>query len=259
MKNPFRFPIGKKREEQPEKILLLGEDSPFFETEAYRSLKVNISLSIPKKEDGSAVSFFLTSYYPNEGKTTVAANLAVMFAQANEKVLLIDADMRKGKIHEFFGLENKVGLSDCLSGKADVSTAVKSTQVENLFVLPAGHTTPNPYELLGSNQMQVLYNRLKGEYGYIIVDTPPLGLVSDCLAVIPYTDGCAVVSRYNRSRYTDLRDLTAQLRFAQAKVLGVIFNGVQEKKNDVYGKRYGRYGRYSSYGYGGYGDPVKKQ
>lgn len=238
--------FAKKKQEsvRAPQEMLLNQSTPFFLTEAYRSLKASISLSIPKKKDGKAVSFFITSAFPNEGKSVVSANLSLMFALSNVKVLLIDADMRKGTSHKYFSLPHKPGLSELLSGSATLEEVIHSTEInENLFVITAGTSTPNPYELLGSDSMAGIYEELSTRFDYIIFDTSPLGMMADCLALVPYVDGCAVVCGYMSSTYKDLKNVVGKLQFSHCKVLGVILNGYEERK-----KGYGRYG-YKKYGY----------
>lgn len=238
--------FGKKKQETVHipSEMLLDETTPFFLTEAYRNLKANISLSIPKKKDGKAVSFFITSAFPNEGKSVVSANLSLMFALSNVKVLLIDADMRKGTSHKYFSLPHKPGLSELLSGSATLDEVIHSTSVhENLSVITSGTSTPNPYELLGSESMASVYEELSSRFDYIIFDTSPLGMMADCLALVPYVDGCAIVCGYMASTYKDLKNVVGKLHFSHCKVLGVILNGYEERK-----KGYGRYG-YKKYSY----------
>ena len=238
----------KERSTRQPKEMLLNEGTPFFLTEAYRNLKASISLSIPKKQDGKAVSFFITSAFPNEGKSVISANLALMFALSEAKVLLVDADMRRGTLYKYFSLPHKPGLSELLSGGASLEEVVQRTSAhENLSVICAGSSTPNPYELLGSDSMAEVYGELRGRYDYIIFDTSPLGMMADSLALVPYVDGAAVVCGYMSSTYRDLKGVVGKLQFSRCKVLGVILNGYEER-----GRGYGRYGY--NYRYGEAGD-----
>jgi len=173
---------------------LIDENTPFNVVEAFRNLKASISVAIPKKEDGSAISLLFTSNYPEEGKTTITVNLTLMFAISNVKVVLIDADIRKGRISKYFKEQPVPGLSDYLSGQATFEEILRpSKENENLYVIYQGTPSPRPYELLESRAMKELSERLKKEFNYIIYDTPPIKLVSDALALVPATDGALLV------------------------------------------------------------------
>lgn len=243
------FPFRKKQTPNlTPRETLLDETTPFFLTEAYRNLKASISLSIPKKTDGKAVSFFITSALPNEGKSFVSANLALMFARSNVKVLLIDADMRRGTMQQYFSLKRKPGLSELISGAATLEEVIHSAAGhENLSVITAGTGTPNPYELLGSQSMADIYGELSARFDYIIFDTSPLGMMADCLALVPYVDGCAIVCEYMSSTYKDLKNVVGKLQFSGCRVLGVILNAYEESKKGLGRRAYKNY----NYQYGG--------
>ncbi len=219
--------FGKKQEETTSKkktYPVLSENTPFNVTEAFRNIKAALSVSVPKKEGGRII--MVSSAYPSEGKTTVAVNLALMFALSNAKVLLIDADLRKGTMARYFACnQNALGLSDCLSGQApldEVAHVAKNN--ENLSFIPRGTRSPKPYELLESKEMQSLLDELSTRFDYIIIDTPPLLVISDALPLVGKVDGTVLVCRHLVSRKNDLSKALSTLRFAKANILGVIVN-----------------------------------
>ena len=237
---------------------LLDNNTPFDITEAFRNLKAALSVSVPKKDGGVIISF--TSAYPEEGKTTVSVNLALMFALSDAKVLLIDADIRKGRVARYFKHKSKPGLSDYLSGQNTLEEILhKSTLNDNLTYVTCGTHSPKPYELLESEQMKELLQQLRGEYDYILIDTPPVLLISDALAFTPYIDGTVLICRHQYSFVSDIERTLNQLTFSKANVLGVIVNDYKaEAPGRFQGKykKYYRYYRYSSYTYG-FTDPTE--
>ena len=228
---------------------LLNEDTPFDVTEAFRNLKAALSVSVPKKEGGTAI--MLTSAYPEDGKTTVTVNLALMFALSNAKVVLVDADIRKGRVAKYFKRKSSPGLSDCLSGQNTLDEVIHQSHLnENLSYITCGTHSPKPYELLESNEMKELLQELRNRYDYVIIDTPPILLISDALALATVTDGTALVCRHNVSYVSDISRAINSLEFAKANILGVIVN---DYKAPAAGKFYGGYKKYyyyNSYGYG---------
>ena len=228
---------------------LLNDDSPFDVTEAFRNLKASISVSVPKKDGG--IVLMMTSAYPEDGKTTVTTNLALMFALSYAKVILIDADIRKGRVAKYFNTRSAPGLSDCLSGQKNLEEVIHhSHKYENLSYITCGTHSPKPYELLESDEMKKLIEDLRKEYDYIIIDTPPILLISDALALAPFTDGVALVCRHQVSYVSDISRALNSLNFAKANVLGVIVNDYKAPK---IGKMYGGYKKYyyyNSYSYG---------
>ncbi len=223
--------------------------------EAYRAIRTNIVLSIMKK--GCKV-IVVSSSNPNEGKTTTTVNLAVTISQADQRVLLIDGDLRKPKIHQYFSLSNSPGLTNYLSDKVsgrrgnDIFNVIHATEYENLSVLCSGSIPPNPAELLGSELMSDFIQDVSRDYDYIIIDTPPLNVVSDAMPIIRESDGVILVVRQNQTTHPDLQKALSSLDFIDAKILGFVVNFVESKASRYSSKYYGKSG-YGKYGYGKYG------
>lgn len=226
---------------------LLNKDSAFDVTEAFRNLKASLSVSIPAHNGGSIIT--VTSSYPEDGKTTVTANLALMFANSDAKILLVDADIRKGRIHKYFQAKSTPGLSDYLSGLVSLEDILHVSNVsENLYYIPCGTHSPKPYELLESEKMSQFLEQLRNDFDYIIVDTPPILLVSDAIAVAPKTDGVVLVCRHNLSYVSDLERSVSMLNFAKANILGLVVNDYHAPQGKIYGGYHGYY-HYTKYSY----------
>ena len=216
--------------------------------EAFRNLKASLSVSVPKKDRGVAI--MVTSAYPEDGKTTVTTNLALMFAQSDAKVILVDADIRKGRIAKYFKRKSAPGLSDCLSGQNTLDEVIHNSHVnENLSYITCGTHSPRPYELLESEEMKKLIKELCSRFDYVIIDTPPVLLISDALALAPATDGGILVSRHQVSYISDIERAITTLKFAKVNLLGVVVNDYKAPKVSSYGG-YKKYYYYNSYGYG---------
>ncbi|PKM63189.1 MAG: capsular biosynthesis protein [Firmicutes bacterium HGW-Firmicutes-21] len=219
--------------------------------EAYKAIRTNIILSVIK--DGCK-KIVITSPLQAEGKSTTSVNIAISLAQAFNKVLFIDCDLRLSKVHKALGIARDPGVSNILSGLASVDESIQATKFENLFVLPAGITAPNPSEMLASSKMQELIISLEKNFDYIIMDTPPINIVSDALPLARLADGVAIVVRRKVTTHTELEKTIKSLQFINAKILGIILNDALEETGKRYkGGRYGKYGK-NKYGYGyGYG------
>ncbi len=237
------------------KDLSLSPSLKFKVEEAYKSIRANITFSLMKK---GCKRIVLTSSVAGEGKTTTTLNLAVSFAQAGQRVLLIDGDLRKPKVHQYFGISNTPGLTDYLGStvsaakadRVDLFSIVHTTEFDNLSVICSGTIPPNPAEILSSEPMAEFLDDVSKDFDYIIIDTPPINIVSDALPLIRESDGVVLVIRYNQSTHPEVEKAIAALEFIDAKVLGFIVNFVETKSGGKY--NYGKYSRYR-YGYGGYG------
>ena len=242
----------------------ISADLKFRIEESYKTIRANIMFSVVKK--GCKV-IVVSSSLPSEGKTTTTVNLAATISQADQRVLLIDADLRKPKIHQYFSLPNAPGLtnylSDTISGKhkTDIFGIMHPTKYENLSLICAGNIPPNPAELLGSDFMKEFLNSVSKDFDYIIIDTPPLNVVSDALPLIRQSDGIVLVVRNNQTTHPELQKALSSLEFIDAKILGFVVNFVESKAgkggdtpyNSYNYSGYGSRGR-GYYGYYGYGD-----
>ena len=218
--------------------------------EAYKSIRTNIMLSVMKK--GCKI-IVVSSSMANEGKTTTTTNLAISISQADQRVLLIDGDLRKPKVHHYFSIPNAPGLTNYLGAsvnsraaqKVDLFSIIHPTEYKNLCVITSGSIPPNPGDMLGSEPMADFLKEGSEHFDYIIIDTPPINVVSDALPVIRESDGVVMVVRANASTHPELQKALDALKFIDAKILGFVVNYESEKRSK-YG--YYKYG-YSDYTY----------
>jgi non-specific protein-tyrosine kinase len=207
--------------------------------EAYRTLRTNIEFS---SVDRPVRTLLVTSSIPGEGKTTTASNLAVVFAQAGRRVLLVDADLRKPGVHSVFDLPNARGLTSLLrSEQVDLDSTAQATEQENLRVLTTGPLPPNPAELLGSQRMRTVLDRLSAACDLVIVDSPPLQAVTDSAILSALLDGTILVVDAGRSRRGAVRLARESLAKAGASVLGAALNRVPDRARSNYSGYYGEY------------------
>ncbi len=224
---------------------ILGSDTKFVITEAYKSARTSINFALSTSPSRVIT---VTSSNPAEAKTTTSVNIAISFAMTGAKVLLIDGDMRKPFVHKLFErLDRKVGLSSVLGGMCTVAEAIKSNIRDNLDIITAGPTPPNPAELLGSDNMKKLIDVLSGHYDYIFVDMPPVNVVSDALLLTPVSAGMLFVIRDNYTKHGDIQSALSQIELANGKVLGFIKTCCKQKSGGGY---YGKGYNYGGYGYG---------
>ena len=225
--------------------LLAFKDPKSPVAEAYRTIRTNLQFSGVDREMKVVE---VTSAVPNEGKSTVIASLAVVLAQARKKVLLLDCDFRNPTQHKLFGLHNK-GLTNYMANGDDYSGFIQHVDQENLDILLSGPVAPNPSEMLMSNKMQDLLDRVRTEYDYVLIDTPPIMPVTDAAVLGAKVDGVMIVIASGADKPELVQAAKTRLVQGGANILGCILNKVQ-----VGGGRYG-YGKYGNhkYGYGGYG------
>jgi capsular exopolysaccharide synthesis family protein len=204
---------------------------PFYESdspvaEQYRILRTNIQ-AIDSKKPIKVIT--ITSSIHNEGKTVTSINLAVSMAQdLNKKgILLVDADLRRGRISKYLGINTELGLSDLLSDGSNVDDAFIKVGIDNLTILPAGKVPKNPAELLGSMKFRNLLSLLKEKYDYIILDSPPVIPVTDAGVIGAQTDGVVMVVQAGRTQRGAVKYSCGILKQAQAKLLGYIMTNIQ--------------------------------
>jgi succinoglycan biosynthesis transport protein ExoP len=210
--------------------------------EAYRTLRTNVEFS---SLDTPIRTLLVTSAVPGEGKTVTAANLAVVFAQAGRRVLLVDADLRKPGVHIIFDLPNAHGLTTLLrSANVNLDAVVQPTEQENLRVLTTGPLPPNPAELAGSQRMRTVVDLLTSTEDLVIFDSPPLQAVTDAAVLGSFLDATLFVIDAQRSRRRVIRPAREALAKAGANVLGAVLNRVPARANSDRSPYYGGYGRY---------------
>jgi capsular exopolysaccharide synthesis family protein len=194
--------------------------------ENYRQLRN--SLQWLEVDDPPSV-IMVTSAVPSEGKTTTVVNLALVLADAGRKVAVVDADLRTSKITDYLGMAYGAGLSNVLSGTADLSAVVQRYDDREIWVIAAGPTPANPGELLATGEMRSLIDKLRGDYDYVLVDAPPVLSVADASGMARYTDGVLLVVRQGSTQVDELREAAAVLQRVRAMTLGVVLNMVPAK------------------------------
>ena len=216
---------------------LVSNGVPPHFSEAIRGIRTNVLFSCA--EAGSR-SIVVTSTGPNEGKSVVASNLAISMAQAGQRVLLIDADMRKPKVHEIMGLAQEPGLSNLLVGNTKASESVRTSRVPGLWVLAAGRIPPNPAELVGSKRFRDFLKSLHDHFDWVVVDSPPVMAVTDAALAAHSASGVLfVIGAEMTSRHAAKRALE-QLEHAEARFVGAVLNRVDLQRNAYYYSQYYR-------------------
>lgn len=252
------FQNGKEKKGKAKKVaaddrsqnLLTSKDIPFYITEAYKAMRTNLSFSLSTSD---TKVFVVSSANPGEGKSTTAANLAISLAQLDNKVLLIDADMRKPVQHKIFKLKNQVGLSSYIGKMSKLEESIRKSVITNLDVMPSGPKPPNPSELMASEQMADILHNLSEKYEYIILDTPPINVVSDAMGVSNSVAGMLLVLRYGATTIDDTDNAMKKIDLSDMNMLGFVMNYIQNKRHagSYYNYKYkSKYYDYGGYGYG---------
>lgn len=214
-------------------------------SEAYRRVRINAVYSNP---DRNYKVLMVTSSTKGEGKSTIASNLAVTFAETEKKVLIVDLDLRRPTLHKLFGEAREPGLVDVLFDTEDIKSTIKPTVVNNVDLLTVGRKTPEPATVLESQRLRNLINKLKDDYDHIILDTAPHGIISDSAPLLSLIDGLILVSRFGMTTKKELQFTIEGLRHINAPFIGIVLNGFDPKKSSDYYSNYYYYKRtYSEY------------
>lgn len=221
-------------------------DSKSLFAEAFKNLRTSLLLASPEKPPRKVV---VTSFEPSDGKSTVCLNLAIVLTQMGRKVLLVDADLRRPRVHKMLHLGNGQGLSSILSGNARPEDCIQDTPVPNLHVIPSGPVPPNPSELLGSGALQhfIDWAEEEGGYDHVFFDSPPSLQVTDGVLLAGKMDASIIVVRGGKTSKEALSQGAARMRQARGPVAGAVLNAVSEGQGYYYG-RYGYYRRYEEDG-----------
>lgn len=211
-------------------------------SEAYRTFRTSLLLS----RAGGVKSFVITSTFPGEGKTSTSANLAIVLGQLGKKVLLIDGDLHKPRIHEVFRVSNRVGLVSVLAESLEPGKAVQESSVPNVFILPAGPISPNPSGLLSSDAMSRLLEVTTRRFDYVVIDSPPVNAVADAIVLGSLTDGVVLCVKGGKTAREQVARARDKLYLSHVRILGVLINQLMDR-----GPSYGKYYYYQP-SYAGY-------
>jgi len=213
-------------------------------SEDYKAVRTSILLS---NAENPPKTIAFSSALPKEGKSTTVANVAVSFSQLQKRVLVVDADLRKPRLHRVFNVRNREGLSGYLTGKKDLNNVIQKTAVENVWILTSGPIPPNPAELLNSKKMNEMFNELKEKFDFILIDTPPVIAVIDAVIVSTIVDGMIFVIKAGKTTRKPFLISVEELNKAKAKIMGIVFNELKIKRGDYYFMDYYRTYRYDYY------------
>lgn len=214
---------------------VLNQNSSFALREAYKNLRTNIRFFL--NNDGCK-KFCITSSTMGEGKSVTILNLAISFADNGQKVLLIDADMRRPAIANLLMKKASPGLSNLLAGMTEKKQVIHKEVYPNLDVIFSGDVPPNPSELLGSTRMEELMESVSSDYDYVLVDVPPVNAVSDARVIANMLDGVLYLVRQKHTESDAVKHGIAQLKLAEARILGFILNGIDPEENKYCYKEY---------------------
>lgn len=226
--------FNKKTKMKDEKELILTRDVPFAVEEAYKSLRTSLVFSLP--EDACKL-IEITSSTQNEGKSITAINLAIALAKNGAKVVLMDCDLRLPTVARKLKIKQKPGLTNLLFGLSSAQDIVYHHPC-GIDVIPAGDLPPNPSEILGSSRMATVLEFMKNHYEYVIIDAPPVGVVTDAAVLAPKVSGTVLVVRQDHASFEGVDAALNKLRIANGNILGFVLTGSDTEKKD-----------YSSYGY----------
>lgn len=237
--------MSKPAKKSHRKLFTVGSDAPFQFTEAYKSLRTNLEFL---SASGNCKTILITSSVPEEGKTNVAVNLAITLAASGKRVVLVDCDMRKSAVSRYLRIpRSRTGLTNVITSHEEnaLSSALIRMKDTAITVLPVGTIPPNPAELLASSATEKIFKALQNAFDYVIVDTPPVSVVTDAAVLCRVADGVLLVVRPGVTTIQGAQLSKKNLEAVNAHILGVIMNGYNAKKT---GRRDG-YSYAYSYGY----------
>ena len=211
-------------------MLIVERKPKSIEAEAYRSLRTNIQYSSFDKKYQTLV---VTSANPGEGKSTVSGNLALVLAQGESKVLLVDCDMRRPSVHKKFRISNTYGISDLLVGNKKMESVAHKYN-DNLTIVPSGKIPPNPAEMLGSKAMTAFLEEMKKHFDYIVLDTPPLQAVADAQILSTKVDGSLIVVRAGVTKKDAVHNAVSIINKVNGTIIGTVLNGADNSKEKYY-------------------------
>jgi capsular exopolysaccharide synthesis family protein len=220
----------------------LHKNLEFTATEQYKLIRANLDFTLPPDERCPVIG--VTSSMRGEGKSTTAVNLSYVFAEKGHKVLLIDGDLRIPSIAKKMGIESSPGLADLLRGKCAQLSEFQPYLLDSWYILPSGCIPPNPSELLGSGRMVSLLNRLREMFDYIIIDLPPVNIVSDAISISSLISGMILVIREEYTEKKELENCFRQLKLSNVNILGCVMNAAKSGSGS-----YGKYRKYKKYKY----------
>lgn len=229
----FKRLVNRKQQDQETQkngvMLVTFAEPKHIVSEQFRTVRTNIEFAAAAYDRCQVVIF--TSSAMSEGKSTVSANVAVTWAQAGQRVLLVDADLRRPTVHATFRTLNLEGVTTVLTGKTQANEVIETTFVKNLDIITSGPVPPNPSELLNSKRMASFLDWARQNYDIIVLDTPPVLAVSDVQVMVPKVDGVVVVANLGKTLKGDLRRTIEVLKLAKANILGSV-ERVKNKRND---------------------------
>ncbi len=248
----YGYGYGRRRKKKSQ-ITAIGEADVAIElyphvqprstvAEAYRSVRTALLLS----RAGGVRSITITSCFPREGKSATAVNLAVVLGQLGKKVLLVDADLHKPRLHEILRISNRIGLVSILAENLDPSKVVIKTELPGVFAVPSGPTSPNPSGLLASEAMTEFLSRAAATFDFVLIDTPPVLPVADAILIGHQTDGVLLCARGGKTAREQVRRVRDKLARSEARILGVLINNLEVPAGTNYGGQYGYYGTYGA-------------
>lgn len=235
---------AKKQLHNVDMFRIADDASPFMYREAYRNLRTNLEF-LSYADDKKVIE--VTSSISGEGKSCISVNLAYMLSRSGRKVVLVDGDLRKPSIHKYLRCLNQKGLASVVYGKATLEENLYRDDVLGFDVLFAGAKVPNPAELLGSDKMKRLIENLREQYDYVILDTSPVGVVTDAAVLSHIVDGVVYIVKQNYASRQQVTDAYKNLLNVHANVLGVVLNQYDYENDNRYTRHEGYYNYYYNY------------